>query len=114
MATIKLQELEEDLFQDMRIVLQRYQLTVDSLKAGTSGLQGMWRLLSIVSRNRAYDDEHPAFASGHWVRVLPFDGRAYTWYYVNGANDDHVAALLHRVRRKLHALSETAKAADPC
>ena len=106
MSRLKLEHLVEPLVLDMRTVLQRMQLSLEDLKAGTSGLQGMWRLLDIVSRNRAFDDAHPAFAKGVWARTLPYDGRPYTFYYVDDANDEHVASMLHAVKRLIREKEE--------
>jgi hypothetical protein len=105
-SRLKLEHLVEPLVLDMRTVLQRMQLSLEDLKGGTTGLQGMWRLLDIVSRNRAYDDTHPAFAKGVWARTLPYDGRSYTFYYVDDANDEHVASMLHAVKRLLREKEE--------
>ena len=61
-------------------------------------------LLDILCRNRSYDDKHPAFASGHWKRVLPFDGRKYCFYYdIDNANDSHVETLIKSVMKSIRS-----------
>jgi hypothetical protein len=96
---MKLKHLAPSLIADFTAILEHYKicpLTMNGDKPGD--LRVYWQLLNVVSRNRAYDDTHPGFASGEWARVLPFDGRDYCWYYDGGANDDHVKTLLKFIK----------------
>jgi len=85
----KLQFLADDLLDDMRRVIEFYNVDTEFLT-----LSDMRYLLTAISVNRAYDDTHPTFAEYGRERVLPYDAREYCFYYVNGANDDHVNTLL--------------------
>lgn len=100
---MKLKNLIEPLTEDFKtICVATGTLLADAAKpAGKTGLATMYALLDIVSKNRAYDDAHPGFASGTWKRLLPFDGRDYCFYYVDGANDSHVQTLLRAVQSNL-------------
>ena len=75
----------------------------EALKIDLRGLPvgGLWEILAVISRNRAYDDSHPGFARGIWHRVLPFDGRDFCWYYQLGLNDNHVQTALLEAQKEL-------------
>lgn len=85
---------------DTKTVAAAYGLNLAVDDGSKTGLKTMHLVHTIISRNRAYDDSHPGFASGQWPRVLPFDGRDYCWLYdaAPGCNDTHVATLLKKVR----------------
>lgn len=102
--SFKLSHLLPEIVADFRAILQAY-YKPEELPAIVAGLSvpQAWYLLSIVSRNRAYDDNHPAFVANHWKRVLPFDGREYCFYYRDGANDSHVTTLLRNAIKALQA-----------
>jgi len=101
MAKFKLEHLFTSLRSDILKVANFYEINILTSDAGKSGLKTMYDLLSTVCRNRVYDDHHPAFASGAWKRVLPFDGRDYCFFYENDANDTHVVTLLRRIKDSL-------------
>lgn len=100
---MKLKHLIQPLTEDFTtICVATGTLLTDAAEpAGKTGLQTMYALLDMVSKNRAYDDSHPGFASGTWKRLLPHDGRDYCFYYADGANDTHVATLLKAVQANL-------------
>lgn len=104
MSRFKLEHLLPELVEDFRAVL-RGSFSADVLPGIVAGLTipQAWQVLNIVSRNRAYDDSHPFFVSNDWKRLLPFDGRKYCFYYVDGANDTHVRTLLQRTIKALQA-----------
>lgn len=104
MASFKLQHLLPEVVADFRAILQAV-CKPEELPATVAGLSlpQAWQLLSILSRNRAYDDNHPAFVANKWQRILPFDGRKYCFYYENGATDEHVATLLRNAVKALQA-----------
>lgn len=95
---MKLDALYNDLRADIATVAQALSINPATADGGKTGLKTMWSLLTIVSRNRAFDDTHPGFAAGHWPRLLPHDGRDYCWYYADGANDAHVSTLLRKIK----------------
>jgi hypothetical protein len=98
---MKLAHLLPSIVADFRVILAAYSVDLATADHGPGGLKTMWQMLGILSRNRAYDDTHPGFASGQWKRVLPFDGREYCFYYAGGANDDHAATLLRAAKKEL-------------
>lgn len=100
---MKLAHLIESLTSDIQVVCSAYGVLLSDVAKpeGKTGLKTMWKLLDIISKNRAYDDSHPGFASGAWKRVLPFDGRDYCFYYADGANDTHVQTLLRHIQKSL-------------
>ena len=69
--------------------------------AGERPMSTLWALLNEVSYQRAYDDTRPDFADGRKTRLLPYDGRAYCFYYENGCNDTHVATALRQIQKDL-------------
>jgi len=102
MAAYKLESQFESFLADALVVIDKLGLDFSTMDHGKTGLKAMHFIHTIISRNRAYDDSHPHFASGHWPRVLPFDGRDYCWLYeIDGADDTHVATLLRRVKAHL-------------
>lgn len=98
---MKLNHLFDSVKSDMLAICKAYGVDLKAADGGTTGLKTAHAVLDQVSRNRAYDDTHPAFASGHWKRVLPYDGRDYCFYYQNGANDTHVCTLLRAILKSL-------------
>ena len=108
MARFKLEALLPSLVADFRALLLELQDYYSPSELTTGDL---WTLLRKVSTDRAYDDSHPGFSSGKWKRVLPYDGRGYCFYYIDGANDKHVETLLKATLRQLCAeYSETGQA----
>jgi len=106
-ANFKLQHLLPELVEDFRVVLSAYCLPEDiSEVIAEMSIPRAFEILNVVSRNRAYDDSHPAFVSGRWRRVLPFDGRKYCFYYVDNATDNHVRTLLKYVIKELQTKNE--------
>lgn len=73
----------------------------DKLDHGKTGLRVAYAILDQISFNRAYDDNHPAFKAGR-VRLLPYDGRDYCFYYVDGINDDHVKTMLKKIVEQIN------------
>ena len=104
MARLKLEALLAGLVEDFRAVLLE---TQEYYAPSEIKLSDAWNLLSMVSRDRAYDDSHPFYVANKWRRILPYDGRKYCFYYVDGANDGHVASLLRAVISHLCAEHET-------
>jgi hypothetical protein len=98
---MKLKHLFDSLHADIVAVAAAGNVDLKNADGGKTGLKAMYAALNAVSVNRAYDDEHPGFKSGHWKRVLPFDGRDYCWYYEGGADDTHVATLLRAILKSL-------------
>jgi|SRR6185312_2469536 len=96
---MKLDSLFAPLLADMRALLKHYKADIATLPQGKTGLLSMYDLLHEVSANRAYDDSHPRWQKIQ--RVLPYDGRDACFYYVDGANDTHIATLLRRVKQAL-------------
>ena len=102
MAKFKLEHLLPELVADFRVVLSAYCLPEDiSEVIAEMSIARAFEILNVVSRDHAYDDSHPAFVSGQWRRVLPFDGRKYCFYYVDDATDNHVRTLLKYVIKEL-------------
>lgn len=103
---MKLAKLIDPVYQDCVVLLKNLQnmpvaVTCETINHGESGLYFMYELVNKISIDRAYDDEHPCFKSGKWKRILPCDNREYCFYYVDGANDDHLNTLLRAVKKKL-------------
>lgn len=100
---MKLQKEFDSFLADTKTVASAYGLNLAVDDGSKTGLAMMHQVLTIISRNRAYDDTHPGFADGHWPRVLPYDGRDYCWLYdaAPGCNDTHVATLLRAVRDEI-------------
>lgn len=99
---MKLAHLLPSIVADFRAIIAAYDIDLKTADHG-QGLKLMWQLLGVLSRNRAYDDTHPGFASGQWRRILPYNERDFCFYYANGANDDHVVAILKAARKELLA-----------
>jgi hypothetical protein len=95
---MKLASHIEPFVEDARVVIESLGIDLTNADHGISGLKVMHGIHTVISRNRAYDDSHPFFASGHWTRCLPYDGRDYCWLYEGGCNDTHVETLLRRVK----------------
>jgi hypothetical protein len=106
--TMKLQAFYESLRADIAAIAAAYGIDPATHDPGKTGLKTMNLLLTCVQRNRAYGDDHPAFASGHWRRVLPCDGRDYCFLYVGDANDTHVATLLRKIKASFEHASPIA------
>jgi hypothetical protein len=100
---MKLAHLVDPVYEDCIVVMKDRPIaeTPKAINHGESGLLFMHELLDTISKNRAYDDQHPCFSRGYWKRVLPCDNREYCFYYVDGANDDHLNTLLRAVKKKL-------------
>lgn len=100
---MKLQPLFDSVRADILKVAESRGLSKEDIKSnlGKPGLGLMYLLLDVVSRNRAYDDTHPSFKDTN-ARVLPYDGRDYCFYYIDGANDTHLETLLKKVRDSLN------------
>jgi len=93
-AKLKLESLRAGLVADFKAILTAW----DCLNLASSLQPGDgYKLLRKVSTDRAYDDSHPTHQHNPKGRVLPFDGRNYCFYYVDGANDSHLASLLKAV-----------------
>lgn len=58
-----------------------------------------WSVFKKVWMDRSYDDDHPGFRDGHWVRVLPYSGRNHLdrFYGDEDLNDDHIATALRQI-----------------
>jgi hypothetical protein len=104
MSRLKLEALLPGLVADFRAILLE---TQEYYAPSEINLPDAWKLLSKVSRDRAYDDSHPFFVANKWRRILPYDGRKYCFYYIDGANDNHVASLLKAVVSRLCEEHET-------
>lgn len=51
-----------------------------------------WAIYHVVGDNRQYTDNHPAFTSGTWKRVVPYDPE---WeFYVDNTNDKTLETAL--------------------
>lgn len=72
--------------------------TAHKLDLAQATVSQLFAALDLASRNRAFDDKHPAFASGKWQRILPYDGRNFCWFYDGGLNDEHVKTALLKIR----------------
>lgn len=102
-AVMKLAHLYDSLRADVAVVAEAFEVDLSKHDGSKTGLATLWRIMTVISRNRAYDDAHPGFASGQWKRVLPHDGRDYCWYYAGGADDTHVATLLKKISKSFAA-----------
>lgn len=100
---MKLANLIDPVYEDCVVVLKSMPIAKKpkAINHGEAGLLFMYELLEKISIDRAYGDEHPCFQRGIWKRVLPCDNREYCFYYVDGANDDHLNTLLRAVKKKL-------------
>lgn len=94
-------DIYESMRSDIKTVADSMGIDIRTADSGKTGLKTMWGLLSIVSRDRAYDDKHPLFANGSWKRILPHDGREYCFYYAEGCHDEHVATALKNIKEEL-------------
>jgi len=61
----------------------------------------LWNLFHRVMRDRQYDDTHPGFAQGLWIRVLPHADRFWLDRFYKDADltDDHIATALRKIAR---------------
>ncbi len=98
---MKLAHLLPELEKNIRLVLKYYNIRLEDMDGGKTGLKGLYNLLYIVSENLAYDDNHPFFVNKKWPRILPYDGRDYCYFYENGANDSHVETLLKKIKQNI-------------
>ena len=98
---MKLQHLFDSYLADLTAVADHYKIDVEKSEGGKTGLLTMYNLLEVARRNRAYDDQHPAFANKHWPRILPFNGTEYCEYYQNNCNDTHLATLLKAIKARM-------------
>jgi hypothetical protein len=59
----------------------------------------LWDLWHTVDKDLRYDDAHPNFQSGGWIRVIPqnptFD------VFSDGVNDAHIETTLRRIGQEL-------------
>ena len=63
----------------------------------------IWDLWARAERSLLYDDNHPGFAQGHWVRVVPQEPG---WnIYTDGVNDVHIETALRRIANNLGLMS---------
>lgn len=101
---MKLSNIKDSVKADFITILNFYDINTkekfDNQDHG-KGLKLLYALLNIVSRNRAYDDNHPFFQNGKWKRILPYDGRNYCFYYDDNTNDSHVETLLKSIKKEL-------------
>jgi len=66
---------------------------------GLSELRMMWYLYHIATRNIMYDDTHPLYKNGSWIRAYPYQPN---WnIYSLGVNDDHIDTALRKICRDL-------------
>jgi hypothetical protein len=94
MAKLKLEHLRAGLVADFRAIIAAW--NIGNLVADL-GRSEAFKLLRKVCEDRAYDDSHPMHKHNPLGRVLPYDGRVYCFYYVDGADDSHVWSLLRAV-----------------
>ena len=94
-------QVYERMKSDIAALATHHKIDVATADGGKTGLKTMWTLLDSARRNRAYDNNHPAFKSGQWPRVLPYDGSEYTVYYKGGCNDSHVETALRKIKKEL-------------
>lgn len=96
---MKLQSQFDSFRADALAIANHYSIDIAAPDESKTGLATMHQIHTIISRNRSYDDTHPAFKSLSWPRVLPYDGREYCWLYaIDNADDSHIATLLRKVR----------------
>lgn len=68
----------------------------------SSELRMLWDLYHIATRNIMYDDTHPLYQNGTWVRIYPYQPN---WnIYSLGINDTHIETALRRIGKKLELL----------
>ena len=101
---MKLKHHLEPFVNDCKAILEATGASLKLADHGESGLKFMHLLHHMVAKNRAYGDDHPAFAQGAWKRLLPYDGRDYCWLYDDDCNDDHVATMLREAKKRLEAM----------
>ena len=104
---MKLSYLIADVVMDFQTILDHENVSFSdpNLDHG-AGFKILYQLLTKVSQDRAYDDSHPFYQNNTWVRILPFDGRDYCFFYNNEQdekvyNDTHVKTLLKAVKLQL-------------
>jgi hypothetical protein len=62
----------------------------------------VWDLWSTAERSLLYDDTHPGFVKGHWVRVVQ---HLPGWsVYTDGVNDVHIETALRKIGAELGIL----------
>ena len=90
--------LFDELAADMRAVAAHYAMDLHLF----TPMQDLWRLFHKIMRDRQYDDTHPGFAQGLWVRVLPCSDRFWLDRFYKDAdlNDDHIATALRKIARE--------------
>ena len=63
----------------------------------------VWDLWATAERSLLYDDTHPAFVGGHWLRVVQ---HLPGWnIYTDGVNDVHIETALRRIAADLGLMS---------
>jgi hypothetical protein len=60
----------------------------------------LWDLWSSAERSLLYDDTHPAFAQGHWIRVCP-QVPGWNLYADRTIYDTHVLTALCKIGAEL-------------
>lgn len=100
---MKLIDIKEQIKEDISSVIKVLGLIMNEQDHGRNGLLFMYDVLFMTRRDRSYSDDHPAFMSGKWKRILPFDGSKYTFWYDDpyNANDSHMDSLLRKIKKEL-------------
>jgi len=67
-----------------------------------NGCQLMWALYHKLTNQLQYNDNHPCFANGTWVRLVPHDEN-FQSYDDNGVtlHDTHIETALKLIRKEL-------------
>ena len=102
-------KMSKTLFAELTDDIKTWAKVRDRDVSGAS-LGEMWSLFHFVMRDRMNDDNHPAYVSGTWTRVLPFWSRngetkamqgnnhwLNRFYDEENLNDDHIATALKRI-----------------
>lgn len=96
-------EIYNSMKNDFKEVINKTGFDFVNADHGKTGLRVMYLILNKISHDRAYDNSHPGFKQGAWKRILPYDGRKFCFYYVEGCNDTHVATALKNIKKELEA-----------
>ncbi len=78
------------------------QIDLKTMPGGKTGSLTMWNLFHHANCNRSYDNNHPGY--GQIIRILPYTGRDYCWYYgkrEDNINDSHIEMVLRKIKGEL-------------
>lgn len=105
-------KMSKQLYDELKVDIETC-ARLRSRQVKNASLGEMWNLFHFVMRDRNNDDNHPAYVSGQWTRLVPFWSRNGetknmqgndTWlnrfYAEEKLNDAHIATALRKITKE--------------